>query len=84
MASKLSITAWCKKRDVCKGSFYTYLKKFEAIADPVAQKWGAIVLPESIEESSISLKIGTITLGIKSGFDKETLGDVLNVVMKLC
>lgn len=83
-ASNLNITAWCRKREVCKSSFYPYLKKSEAIADPVSQKWGTVALPEGIEESLISLKMGTITLDIKNGFDKETLSDVLNVVMKLC
>jgi len=82
-ASTLKITAWCRKNEVCKGSFYPYLKKSEAIADPLVQKWGTIALPKGIEESLISLKIGTITLDIKSGFDKETLSDILNVVMKL-
>lgn len=82
--SNLKITAWCRKRDVCKGSFYPYLKKSEAIADPVAQKWGTVALTEAIEESLISLKVGNITLDIKNGFDKETLSNVLNVVMELC
>jgi hypothetical protein len=64
--------------------FYPYLKKSEALAEPLEQKWRSITIPKHIETSSILLKVGTITLDIKSGFDKETLRDVLNVVMKLC
>ncbi|MBC2581693.1 hypothetical protein [Clostridium sp. DJ247] len=35
------------------------------------QKWGLITISKSIETSPISLKIGSVTLDIKSGFDKE-------------
>jgi hypothetical protein len=84
-SSRLNLTAWCREKGICKGSFYPYLKKFKAIAAETSeQKWGAVVIPKSCETSSISLKVGTITLDIKNGFDKETLVDVLSVVMTLC
>lgn len=84
-SSSLNLTAWCREKEICKGSFYPYLKKFRALAAETSeQKWGAIVIPKSAETSLISLKVGTISLDIKNGFDKETLMDVLSVVMTLC
>jgi hypothetical protein len=84
-SSSLNLTAWCREKGICKGSFYPYLKKSKAIAAGTSeQKWGAVVIPKSCETSSISLKVGTITVDIKNGFNKETLVDVLSVVMTLC
>jgi len=83
-SSGLKLTVWCRERGISKSSFYPYLKKSKALAEPLEPKWGSITMPKHIETSSILLKVGTITLDIKCGFDKETLRDVLNVVMKLC
>ncbi|MBC2579088.1 IS66 family insertion sequence element accessory protein TnpA [Clostridium sp. DJ247] len=83
-ASGLNLTAWCKEKGISKSSIYPYLKKFSSEAESSEQKWGLITISKSIETSPISLKIGAVTLDIKSGFDKETLGDILSVVMKLC
>ncbi|MBZ9607330.1 hypothetical protein G9F73_005760 [Clostridium estertheticum] len=84
-SSGLNLTAWCREKEISKSSFYPYLKSFKAPAsEPSEQRWGTVTIPKSTEASSISLKVGTITLDIKNGFDKETLIDVLSVVMKLC
>jgi hypothetical protein len=84
-SSALNVTAWCRENGISKGSFYPYLNKFKALAaESSEQEWGAKTMPKSVGASSISLKVGTITLDIKNGFDKETLIDVLSVVMKLC
>jgi len=83
--SGLNLTAWCKEKKLSKSSFYPYLKKFRALAAETSeQKWGAIAIPKNVEASSISLKVGNTILYIKDGFDKETLTDVLIVVLKLC
>ena len=82
--SGLNLTAWCKKNNICKSSIYPYLKKIKASASETSeQKWGVLALPKRLEVAPISLKIGTITLEIKNGFEKETLADILSVVIKL-
>jgi len=84
-SSGLNVTAWCRENGISKGSFYPYLNKFKALAnEPSEQKWGAIAIPKNIETSSISLTVANITLNIKSGFDKETLKDILSIVTNLC
>lgn len=84
-SSGLNLTVWCKEKKLSKSSFYPHLKKFKALAaEPFEQKWGALAMPKSVEAPSILLKVGIITLDIKNGFDKETLMDVLSVVMKQC
>ena len=82
--SGLNITDWCSKKKLNKSSFYRHLKKVQApAAEPLEQKWVSITLPKRVEAPSISLTVGTFTLDIKNGFDKETLMDILGVVMKL-
>jgi putative transposase len=84
-SSGLNVTAWCRDIGISKGSFYPYLNKFKALAaESSKQEWGAITIPKIVETTLISLKVGTITLDIKNGFDKETLRDILSVVTKLC
>lgn len=82
--SGLNITAWCRAKGIRKSSFYQYIKKIDKRTQPSEQKWGLITIPKNIGTSLISLRVGAITLDINSGFDKETLADVLNVVMKQC
>ena len=83
-ASGLNITDWCGNKKLNKSSFYRHLKKVQApTAEPIEQKWVSIALPKRFEAPSISLTIGTFTLDIKNGFDKETLMDILGVVINL-
>lgn len=82
--SGVNQTAWCREKGLNKGSFSNYLKKAEALATVSKSEWGSLAIPRKFETSSISLKIGDIILDIKDDFNKETLKDVLNVVMKLC
>ncbi|MBZ9623665.1 transposase [Clostridium sp. FP2] len=84
-SSGLNLAAWCREKGISKSSIYPYLKKIKALAaDPSEQKWGTVTIPKNVGTSSISLKVGTITLDIRDGFNKGTLIDVLEVVMELC
>jgi len=83
-ASGLSLAAWCREKNISKSSIYPYIKTFDNNVKDSDQKWGVVTLPQTSTESAISLKIGSITLDIKSGFNKETLSEVLSVVTKLC
>ena len=88
-ASKLTLVAWCRENNISKSSIYPYLKKYKNQSETKQvetkeQNWGAISLPKNIEKSAISLKMGSITLDVKSGFDKKTLSEILSVVMELC
>ncbi|WP_170065711.1 hypothetical protein, partial [Clostridium vincentii] len=65
-------------------TFIAYKKKSEAVAGENTLEWGSVAIPKKFETSSISLKIGDIILDIKNDFNKETLKDVLNIIMKLC
>lgn len=82
--SGLSLAAWCREKNISKSSIYPYIKTFDNNIKASEQNWGVVAIPKITAESSISLKIGSITLDIKSGFNKETLSDVLSVVTKLC
>lgn len=88
-SSGLNLTAWCRENSISKNSIYPYLKKYKNQSETKQvetkeQNWGAISIPKNIENPAISLKMGSITLNVKSGFDKKTLSEVLSVVMELC
>src|SRR5690349_5130588 len=82
--SGLGLTAWCSEKGISKSSIYPYLKKLNRETEASEQKWGIITIPKNIESAAISLKVGAITLDIKNGFNKETLADILSIVMSLC
>lgn len=82
--SNLTLSVWCRKNEISKSSIYPYIKKYEESLNPSAQSWGEITIPKNTELSPISLKIGDVTLDIKSGFDKQMLADILRVVRNQC
>lgn len=82
--SKLKLTTWCRNKEISKSSIYPYLKKFTIKEELMEPQWAEIAMPKTIETSSITLKVGGITLELKNGFNRELLSDILGVVLTLC
>lgn len=76
-ASGLSLGAWCRNNGISKSSIYPYLNKNQQEVNMSKQEWGKVTIANPIEEQPIVLKVRNITLDIKSGFNKETLSDIL-------
>lgn len=81
--SKLKFIVWCRNKGISKSSIYPYLKK-SRIKEPIEPEWVEITMPKITDSSSITLKIGDITLDLKNGLNRELLSDVLGVVLSLC
>ena len=82
--SDINLTAWCRDKGISKSSIYPYLKKFRIKEEPIEAQWAEISVPKTTESSSITLKVGAITLDLKNGLNRELLSDVLGVVLELC
>ena len=83
-ASGLGITAWCKQHGICKTTIYPYIRMFNNENHVENQEWAKLSIPKKPFDSPITIKGSSITLDVKNGFDKETLSEVLIVVMSLC
>jgi hypothetical protein len=85
-ASNLNLTTWCRQEGICKTTIYPYIKILDNNQTALSeeQQWGKLSLPKSASNSAISIKVGSITLSVNSGFDKEVLSEVLRVAMNLC
>lgn len=84
--SGLTLTEWCREKGISKSSIYPYIKQY-AVPTEILSDNGIGVempLPRNIENSFITLKVGDVSLDIKSGFDKKVLSDILKVVMSVC
>ncbi|MCM0650151.1 hypothetical protein NBE98_17425 [Clostridium swellfunianum] len=84
--SGLTLVVWYKEKNISKSSIYAYIKKYykSGVTSVSEPKWGEITIPKMNELSTILLKIGTIVIHIKNGFDTKTLSEILSVVMNLC
>jgi transposase len=82
--SGLNLTAWCRKNNISKSSIYPYIKKFNSSKESLGKNWVSIPVRKISETAAFSLKIGTAILDIRSGFDKDELSELLDVVIKLC
>lgn len=82
--SNCQLTSWCRDKEISKSSIYPYIKKFTIKDMPIEPQWAEINIPKTTELSSITLKVGSITLDLKNGFSRELLSDVLSVVLTLC
>lgn len=82
--SGLNLSTWCREHGISKSSIYPYLKRFSSQLECKEQEWSTVTIPKNVEASTISLKVGNISIDIQKGFDKETLTEILNVVTSLC
>jgi hypothetical protein len=83
-ASGLTLTTWCKEKCISKSSIYPYLKKYDSQNNYVEPQWVALPINKNNEATTLSLKVGSVTLDIKNGYDKDALADVLSLLIKLC
>jgi len=85
-SSGLSLAAWCRQKGICKTTIYPYIKMLDNGQATLSeeQHWGKLSLPKTNSNSAISIKVGSITVSVNNGFDKQVLSEVLSVVINLC
>ena len=82
--SGLSQAAWCREQGLRSNQLGYWLRKLKPGASvPNNTRWVSMQVPVS-RESGVSLQVGNINLKIESGFDEQTLADVIRTVMTLC
>jgi hypothetical protein len=81
--SNNNLASWCRDKGISKSSIYPYLKS-SRIKEPIETEWAEITMPKTTEPSTITLKVGAVTLDLKNGLNRELLSDVLGVVLSLC
>lgn len=83
-ASELNLTAWCKSKGISKSSIYPYIKKFNSQTTFPETKWVSVPFVNSTDSIMFTLRVGSIDLDIRKGFDKNELADILSVIVKPC
>ncbi|WP_342473015.1 hypothetical protein MHH70_08155 [Metasolibacillus sp. FSL H7-0170] len=79
-----SVKAWCKQNHVGVQSMYNWMKRLDTESTHVAYpltKWVAIDSSNSIEETStITVKVGDVSIEIKEGFNHSLFNEVIQVL----
>jgi transposase-like protein len=84
-ASELSVREWCARNGVSANALRYWLKRIGVEAEAV--EWAPVEVvegPASIEssvESQVSVRVGSATIDVRSGFDANLFADVLRVVV---
>lgn len=83
-SGETSVKAWCKQNQVGLQSMYSWMKRLDVEATPVAfspTQWVAIDSSSPFEESStLTVKIGDVSIEIKEGFNQALFNEVLQIL----
>lgn len=83
-SGETSVKAWCKQNQVGHQSMYSWMKRLDTEATPVASpltRWVAIDSFNSIEETStLTVKVGNVSIEIKEGFNPSLFNEVLQIL----
>ena len=78
-----SVTAWCRQNHVGVQSMYNWMKRLNTesthVDYPLA-KWVALTPDSSEETSTLTVKIGDVSIEIKEGFNHALFNEVLQIL----
>lgn len=89
-ASGESVVAWCKRQQVSPKQFYYWMRKLKKadrqMPSAGGPKWVALSLGESTpaEVPAISVRIGTVTVEVRAGFEPSVFAAVVRTLKTLC
>ncbi len=83
-ASGLSRRAWCIEHEIPEHQLGYWVRKFNTNPPELGSKRWVGIPTASGGEPAISIKIGEVTLAVKSGFDHQLLADVIRTLMTIC
>ena len=84
------MTSWCKRHQVTPKQFYYWMRKLKqadrqtpAASDP---KWVALSLEETTvnEAPPIVVKVGTVAVEVRAGFEPSVFVAVVRTLKTLC
>ena len=85
-SSGLSISKWCAVHQVSRHQFYYWMRKLQNVEDSTAQ-WIALdvhLQPAIKMDATLIVRIGSATIEVKPGFDRNLLSDVVQTLQALC
>lgn len=83
-ASNKTKEQWCKEKKMGTSTLYRYEKIFEKEGKNT-DDWKQIIVPiEHKEPSKIKMSIGKVNIEIDDEINKESLRQILSVVIELC
>ncbi|AJY73426.1 IS66 family insertion sequence element accessory protein TnpA [Paenibacillus beijingensis] len=90
--SNLSMAAWCDAQQVTKEQLKYWLRKLKVVysdADgPVTPSWVPLKVSDPIQsithESSLVVRIGSVQIEIRPGFDQRLLKEVVQSLEEPC
>lgn len=77
---------WCRKNGISLRNFnrwYNKLKKQES-STTVVQSWLPVQITEKSQGSSLTLRVGKITIEVKEGFQPSLLMEVVKALGEIC
>jgi hypothetical protein len=87
--SGLSGRKWCEQQGVSQGQFWYWKKRLgnneSKKTAVVVENWVPLVVEDSPKsETVLTVRIGTVEIEIKSGYDAPLLQDVVRTLIPLC
>lgn len=89
-ASRETVVAWCKRQQVSPKQFYYWMRKLKTAdrqtPSTVGPKWVALSVGESTraEVPAIAVRVGTVTVEVRAGFEPSVFADVVRTLKTLC
>ena len=83
-ASGQSGVSWCKEHGVSECQFWYWKKKFQKeTAATEEATWVPVVLGEEAS-SSLTIRVGTVEVEVKAGYEEKLLQQVIRTLVSLC
>ncbi|MFD1929225.1 hypothetical protein ACFSFY_14375 [Sporosarcina siberiensis] len=86
--SEESIPEWCSRNNLKSHQLRYWIRKFETteIAAPTSTEWYSVDIDQQPAESNaaVVVKVGTINVEVKSGFNPQLLIDVIRTLTSIC
>ena len=85
--SGLSGRKWCEQQGVLPSKFCYWKRKLgnQRKKTAVTENWASLVVEDSPKnETILTIRIGTIEIEVKPGYDALLLQDVVRTLMSLC
>jgi hypothetical protein len=86
-ASGLSGTEWCKQQGIPEGQFWYWRRRWKdsLTKKEEASTWAPLVVADPTpHESTLMVRIGTLEIEIKPGYNATLLQDVVRTLMSIC
>ena len=87
-SSGMSVKGWCESEGICVNTYYYWRKRLVGTSRPASDavpRWLPVVVNEARSaSSSVTLRVGRVSIEVASGFDAGLLSSVLGVLEARC